>query len=382
MRLLPILILIAFCTSCNKETSTKKELKVRKFEFTEFQDLKPIKAIFLNENLVMLGNETNSPNFGVYQFDIKGDFQNTIWKNQSDGSLGVDIIQDGNDLVICAEVETDEGQKQLEMFKISSEGIQLINKRFYSNSSEHLYKIIEKSNTEWLLVGYRADENTGVLGILLYVLDKENLTVKYEKYFPGIVLSVGADVKAKIGGDGFYLFGHSIEEEGGETDLFLYELSDSLDIVRVQDSFGGIEYEEASEILVDEEGFIYLLGHSASQDINHNVFVAKLDTSFGIIFEKQFGYDKHDGGESFALSDDHTFSIVARSNSTNHGDKSILYLEMDKQGNILENEFLGSDFDNRSDCIVHRSGVDYIFGYEWGEDGLAKPELYLIKKGD
>ncbi len=377
MKQLVLFFFITLFIACEKEKSSNEGIQVENYVFSSESDLKPVQGVFVGEELFVLSTSEKNQGLQLDKLNKDGELLDSYFLLDNTRAIARSLTLQGDKLIITSSVNFG-GVKNIQLSEVHINGNLKRNEIIFAVSDEKTSKLIQKNETEWLLAGYRRDEQTGLLGILLYVIDKGTLTVKSEKYLPGIILSVAADVKSKSDGSGFYLFGHEIIAEGEETDLVLYELNNNLEIIGIQNNLGGAEYEEASEIIVDPEGYIYLLGHSASEDIHHNVYLAKLNLDLDIVFEKQYGGLHHDGGESFTFNDDHNFSIVARSNSTPSGDQSIMYLRIDKSGNQLENYIFGNDLDNRSDYILHSAGIDYIIGYTLDENNINQMEIFKV----
>ncbi len=380
VKYLSLILLYSFLLSCEKSGNTKDKLETTYIRIENGADNIPVQSMVIGDNLFVLSTLSDRNEMQLVTLELDTHRGGHFWISSGNLSVARAMVQDGEDIIVCSGLVAGEGMEHIQLNRISADGGLIQQETIWNTSLEKTSKIIDKNQEEFLLAGYRKDKDTGVLGILIYTLNKASLQVQSEKYIPGVVLSVAADIKAKLDGTGFYLFGHEISEEGEETDLFLYELNNELEIVKIQDQFGGVEYEEASELIIDEGGFIYLLGHSASEDIHHNVYLAKLDADFKVIFENQYGGVHHDGGESFTLNEENTFSIIGRSNSTPNGDQSILYLRVDKSGKEIENEILGDDKDNRADYIVHHNGVDYITGYGIDHKGDKNVEVFFVNR--
>jgi len=133
-------------------------------------------------------------------------------------------------------------------------------------------------------------------------------------------------VKTSTGG---IVFGGSI----GSTNDFLIMRLDSSGAVQWAKTYGGTQYDELMDLVIDADGNIVAVGgsHSLSQDQKDGVILKVSGTDGGIIWQRYFNSgNPGDIASSIALSD--TGYIVAGEYGINYQD--VIVLRIDSDGNI------------------------------------------------
>lgn len=329
-------------------------------------------------------------NLGVLVTSKENSGLKYITLNREDGSVmesksilsqsnifGKYLLSNQTSSFILADVEQSAMQRNIKCIKISESSVPIHEFDILSDHHEVAIKMINKTDSGYIILANRKDKTTENWGFVLYETD--GLQIINTHVFPHPILQSSSDIIQKKDGSGYYVFAHVIDDPLNSTDFVLYELDNSLQVSQKK-YFGGDQYEEARQILEDHAGQLYLFGHSASDDIEHQMYLVKLDADLNIQFEKHYGSEYHDGGQALCFDGNQRLTLIGRTDAPNNTNESIYYLKINTNGNVLDKMYLGDESANRSDIVLHENGVDYVIGYTTIDNAFTRNiELFRIE---
>ena len=372
MRIIYFILSTCFLFACSKDdgNDTLKADVINKQIYNEFSE-QPNDAFFLpsgNICMVVTSKENNGLKFLVLSQEDGSVISTHDVLNQAN-VFARDVLNDGDRYFVLADSELGVGYRNVTCVEVSTSFT--LNSTFTIPSEHHevAVKMISKENGTYSVLVNRKNKNTDTWGFVIY--EVENNQVVDSHVFPHGNLQSASDILKKQNGEGYYVFAHSVEDPLRSTDFVLYELNNDFQILKKK-YFGGNRYEEARQMLEDDLGQIYLLGHSASKDIQHEIYLVKLDENLNTIYEKHYGSPFHDGGQAFCFDGNHRLTIIGRTDAPSNTNEGIYYLKVNTQGNVIHQQYLGDDLANRSDVVLNMDGVDYILGYTTIDQNFTK----------
>ena len=131
-------------------------------------------------------------------------------------------------------------------------------------------------------------------------------------------------------------------------------------------SYGGSDDDLANDLVVDDNGSIYVVGESESTDGDRtsflgrsDVWVIKLDADGGLVWERTFGGSEDDVGTGIDVLSDGTLVVTADTRSSdidledNNGrsDAWVLFLDPD-DGSLIQQMNYGGSLDDHTDVVA------------------------------
>lgn len=145
-------------------------------------------------------------------------------------------------------------------------------------------------------------------------------------------------------------------------------------------TYGGSEDDRGHKITQSQDGGYAILGYSYSsdQDVTENAglqdyWLAKLDVSGNIIWQKSFGYSGLDSGISFTQTQDNGFLLVGvldvtasggagntKMNNAKHAGGDYWAIKLDSSGNIQWSKYYGGSFTDTPYDVIQTADNGYL----------------------
>lgn len=357
-----ILLLVVVVSCCpNDDSSSKLEPIINDFTIVS-NDYEWVEdATFMYDGLLgVLTTNKTTKGIDISHIDVeKKERLERFSFLQGLEANGVQILTNSGTYLLLVDQQETNGIRNVNIYRSNLKtSLQLVVK-IPSEHDEYAVKMMEYEPNSFIILARRKDKVSGTWGFVLYQYKNGELSLS--KAFPHSVLLSTSDMVMHQGGSRFYVFGHVVDDPTKPTDFTLYEFDLNFEINKKL-VFGGNEYQEARKMKLDPFGNVFLFGHSADEDILHNMVLMKFDSDLNKIYEKHYGSEFHDGGQTFQILEDQSFSIVGRTNAPNNTNESIYYMKLNNQAQVEFQQILGDDFDNRADVILDYNGVEYIIG--------------------
>lgn len=157
----------------------------------------------------------------------------------------------------------------------------------------------------------------------------------------------GAMSSCDGGNNRHVITGYTNSAVSGGTNGFLLLLNDNGEEI-THYNFGTPEYDEPHSVIpaIDGDGWV-ITGHrgSAIDLTTHNVFVTAIGNDGTQRWNYSYGGDQHDGGECIVASGN-SYGIVGRSSSHAGYSQDVYFTEIDRNGNQLQQQWLGTTADD------------------------------------
>ena len=170
--------------------------------------------------------------------------------------------------------------------------------------------------------------------------------------------------------------GYSNSSGNGSTDGYLMNLNDNGELLGYF-PFGTTQYEEPHDVEKVENGWV-ISGHAGTTDFRtHSVFLQFINENGSQGKYLTFGSQDHDGAESMVIFRD-KIHIAARSASVDP-DQDVYYVKTDMNGELLEEKWIGSEYEDPGFGLFVDAHQVLITGYSLNPVSGRK-EILLLRK--
>lgn len=287
---------------------------------------------------------------------------NKLWKKSyglENTERGNQILKtnDGNLYLLGSTESIGNGKADIFLLKVDLEGNLLWEKTFGSVEHEIPSHFIETSNSELCIAATQFKNNTSNIYLIWTDLSGNFLREK----IIGSSFNEGSTSIIEATNKDLYVFGYSERIGSDSRNFMLLKTSLNGDSLWSK-TYGGNGYEESSTFLETPNNNFLLIGHSASTDLMHNMYVLKVNSTGAIVWEKNYGGSNHDGAEGGMINSDGNYVFLGISNSFGNGSEAILLITTDQNGIQISEEFIQNDFGMRGDDLIQLNNYYYIAG--------------------
>lgn len=356
------------------------------------------------EYLYLLGHTSSYGEGNRDAFVVKYNTQNETYTYNTWGKTDYDefrsICKAGNDFIIAGFSFWREGSGiEAIMTKMNSE-LEFEWLNHYGNYHyQHAYKAYALSNGDYLMGG--VDRSIGLYGPLLARISSSGETiwgVTYEEYKPSSVvdiLELDSGNILLLCSKGGYFNPSTIwhDTSNPNADLLFVELNLQGGVVRDK-IIEAPHHDIPVKILKTADNKFYCLSHSQSysDDKSFDICLSLIDSDYEIEWVKTFGGDYFEYASDMAVDDEGNIHILGTTASENEDFPVIIYIKTDGDGNELETRYVSEDERSYGAAIEVIDTSIYILGtvtndsddnfilfknFELGEDTYFVPELYI-----
>ncbi|HEU4716253.1 MAG TPA: hypothetical protein VFU15_00380 [Bacteroidia bacterium] len=333
---------------------------------------------------LMIAGYGLGPNGGNDVILLKTDMHgNQKWMKYYGGAgneqcWSVDLCDDGNVVLGATTSSQGAGADDFWIIKADTAGNVIWSKTYGRQYNDDLTHLVKAPNG-YLAVGISNsghDDNAWTLR-----LDENGDSLW--SYNWGGNMGDGAMSAIAIDTGGFVVTGYYASTQTNGTDGFLLLLNDSGVQVNLY-TYGTGHYDEPHAIVpaIDGDGWV-VCGHygDVEADLNtHNVFLEQIGRNGVKKWRKEFGGAMHDGGEDL-VAGKNAYYIAGRSNSHAGTMEDVFYVKTDAGGNLLDQQWFGTDADDEGYGICVGKEAVIICGASSGGPSGGK-DIYLQQFGD
>ena len=143
-------------------------------------------------------------------------------------------------------------------------------------------------------------------------------------------------------------------------------------------TFGGPQNEESNSI-VEDNGFLYLLGYSNSfKDPNGDHYLVKMDLEWNLIWEKTYGTTSLERGFKIVKSADGNLFLLGVTERRGGGDRDIHLLKVNTDGTLLWEKVLGGAMQEIPSTLIETSNSEILIAATTESLGNGARDMYLI----
>ncbi len=305
----------------------------------------------------------------------------SLWEKTYGGEkneIGADILlnPDGTIMILGHTASFGAGLNDIYIVKTDENGNIIWEKTIGGPANDFARKIKPAANNHFYIGGYTQSYGKGGLDFYLAKIDALGNLIWQKTY--GDVLDDGlVDFYITENGE-LMLFGFTNNYETEEQDFLLIKTDPNGGLIW-QKTYGGFSYEEPQAISRCADGNFVLAGHTASLgDLEHDVYVIKVDLEGEVIWQKTCGImNHHEGAMNVLASNSGLIYVLARGH---HIDNAYLY-KLNPEGELLNmNKFGGEKFDILYGIVEHSNSLILTgFTESYSKHPEKKTNLFLVK---
>ncbi len=378
-----LLIPIIFCITiigCNEKGESFTTSPIMLEKSIQVGESSSANDILIDQDkMYVLGTSKDSFGLDAMLFlilDVNGnELARHLYSKPNAMQFGKKLIQlkDGNFLLMGNTVTSD--NTDILLLKINPTGIVHWEMSYGGSKNEDASDLVELQNNQICVVGNTESYGAGFSDIYTLWLDQNGNIVEEKTY--GDVDSDGSAEVLELTSNEIMIYGYTLNYGAVSRDLYLLHLNATGDSVWSK-QYGGSEYEESQEFALTSTGEYVLCGHSASTDINHNMYGTKISSNGDVIWEQNFGGTLHDGGEALLIDKEGNYVFVGRSMSYGNGNENAFMVICNEEGDILAETVFGGLSNVRIDAIAE-SDLSYFLIGQKTENDVNQSHVHLIK---
>ena len=313
---------------------------------------------------------------------IKTDLQgNLIWEKTYGGAAkeeGYRIKKsaDGNLFLLGVTESSGNGATDVHLLKVDIEGNVLWESVVGGSNRDSPATLVEKASGEIIIAGNTESYGIGSTDIYLVWIDASGTFIRQKTH--GESLLDGSSDLLELATGELMLFGYTNNYGTASRDFYLLKMTSLGDSIWSKRYGGNASYEEAHQLLQTANGNFLLHGHTSKTDPNHNMYSVLVDSAGNTIWEREVGGNQHDGGQAAIINSAGNFVLLGRSMSFGN-QRQLLFVELTQNGNLIQQQQIGSAKNERADDIIEANNSYYIVGHS-DNFGSGDNDVYLIKK--
>lgn len=146
----------------------------------------------------------------------------------------------------------------------------------------------------------------------------------------------------------------------------------------LENSFGGVNDDQGKSILVHNNE-LYIFGTTKSQgDANGDYYLIKADIHGALISEHTYGGGMAEEGIEIIATNDGNFLLIGWTTSSGAGQKDILTIKIDPQGNQLWEKTYGGTLDDTPKSVIELSNSEFCIAGVTSSYGAGQKDIYLV----
>ncbi|WP_461768198.1 hypothetical protein [Pseudothermotoga sp.] len=254
-------------------------------------------------------------------------------------------------------------------------------KSFGGNNLDYARDVIVTTDGNFLIVGATSSYGAGKFDVLVLKVDQRGQVVWYKTFGGSDDDSANCVVKAK---DGYLIAGWTRSTDTGKSDVYVVKIDENGNSLW-QKTYGGLQDDIASCILVVEDGFIIAGSTMSIQEKARQAYLIKIDTTGKILWQKDYGGEAN---ETFSWIERTSSGFIAVGMSGVSGtiDKSgkwvgnydayVVWLK--ENGEVLKEKTLGGPYEDGLRRVLRTTDGGHV-AVGWRESQQFLSNYYIIK---
>ncbi|UCB59179.1 MAG: hypothetical protein JSV67_02460 [Thermoplasmatales archaeon] len=335
-----------------------------------------------NDGGYIITGETNS--FGAGGSDVwlikTDDGGNKIWDktfggtNLDWGNL-VHQTTDGGYIITGETRSYGAGDRDLWLIKTDDGGNKIWDKTFGGTNYDGGTSVQQTTDGGYIITGFTANFGGGGTNIWLIKTDDNGNSI-WNKTFGGDYWDYGNSVQQTT--DGGYIITGLITTSGAG-DVCLIKTDNNGNNIWIK-TFGGEKSDWGWSVEQTTDGGYIITGETWSFGAGHcDIWLIKTDDDGNKIWEKTFGEVNSDWGRSVQQTNDGGYIITGYKESTGTGDFDVWLIKTDNSGNILWDRTFGGNYWDYGNSVQQTTDSGYIITGSTNSSGAGGYDVWLIK---
>ena len=269
------------------------------------------------------------------------------------------------------------GNADFYLIKTDASGTLVWQKTFGGGNGEYGYSVHQTTDGGFIIAGFTYYYSAGDFDILLIKTDA-NGNQLWQKTFGGANLDYAYSVQ-QTGDGGFVIAGYTYSFGAGLSDLYLVKI-DAGGNLQWQKTIGGSQGDEGHSVQQTSDGGYIITGHTFSfSTVGQYVYLVKTDASGNVLWQKTYGGNDVNTGNSVRQTSDGGYIIGGFTTSFGAGSGDVYLIRTDASGNQLwQKTFGGSNYDY-GNCVRQTSDGGFVITGKTSSFGAGLTDVYLVK---
>ena len=329
----------------------------------------------------IVAGETSS--FGVVNPDVwvlKLDVNGSIQWQKSYGGIGFDIgrsIQQTSDggYIVAGETSSFGTDTDVWILKLNADGTVQWQNRYGGNGVDVAYSVQQTSDGGYIVAGEMTPAGATAADAFVLKL-KSDGSIDWQEFYGGTGDDRAWSIRQASDG-GFIVAGETNSFGAGGFDIWVWKLEAS-GSVAWQRTFGGIKDDTAYSVQqTSDGGYIIAGGVTPVGSIFKDVFLLKLDASGSVVWGNRYGGANNDVAFSVQQASDGGY-IIAGKNSPNPITSNMWVLKLDSNGGVVWEKTYGGQGSNSANFVFQNSDGGYIMTGETSF-GAGEADAWALK---
>jgi hypothetical protein len=309
--------------------------------------------------------------------DSSFEFVTTIGDENDNQANFIQKTSDGGYIIVGSSIVSSDNTNDVYLIKTDSSGNKLWEKTFGGSSIEVGYSVQETSDGGYILVGLTSSFGAGSGDFYLVKTDSSGNKL-WNNTFGGEALDVGHSVHQTSDG-GYFIAGISSSSGEGRNEGYIVK-TDASGTLLWNKTFGGIDgYWILSSDTTDDGGYILAGGLYRGPDIRDDVLLIKIDSDGEKIWEKTFGGSVDEHANFVQQTSDGGYIIVGQAATHGLSGEDVYLIKTDSSGDLIWQRLYGEEFQDIGNSVLETDDGGYIvvgLTASYGHGGL---DGYIIK---
>jgi hypothetical protein len=297
----------------------------------------------------------------------------------SDSAWGRSVQQtsDGG-YIIAGETSFGAGLSNVYLIKTDSGGKQEWQKTIGGSYSEYGLSVKQTGDGGYIIAGWTTSFGAGDADVYLIKTDSAG-NLLWQRTFGGNSEDIGYSVQQTFDG-GYIIAGKTYSFGAGFTDVYLIK-TDSAGNLMWQKTFGGSDEDIGISVLQTTDGGYIIVGYTESfaEGYYGDVYLIKTDPNGDLLWQKTFGGNGLDGGDSIQRTIDGGYIIVGTTASVGAWDYDVYLIKTDLEGNLQWQKTFGGGENEFGESVQQTSDGGYIIAGSTVDVNKERSDVYLVK---
>jgi hypothetical protein len=327
------------------------------------------------------GNLQN--NIYLIKTDSVGD---TIWTKYYVGPSGdiareVEQTYDGGYIIVGETSSFGAGSHDIYLIKTDAQGDTAWTRTYGSTGWDEGYSVTQTSDSGYVLTGFFSDDSTSdVADVIVMKINSVADTVLWTQTFGALHFTHGdAGFSVQQTSDGGYVVAGLYASNDMNDQALLVKMDPSGDTTWLK-TFGGVSSEKAWSVQQTSDGGFIVVGTTLSFGAgDFDVYVIRTDVNGNTAWTKTYGGADLDEGRSVWQTTDGGFIITGLTYSFGAGSRDVYLIKINSFGDVLWEKTYGGVSAEIGYSVQQTEDGGYIVVGETSSFGAGNLDVYLIK---
>lgn len=258
-----------------------------------------------------------------------------------------------------------------------SETGELLWSRLYGGfDNDYGISVAQTADDDFVIGGFTETYGAGIRDMYLFKTNALGDTL-WTKTYGGPSIDAATDMQQTTDG-GFILVGYTFSFGAGNSDVYVIRTDANGDILW-QKTYGGELNDIGQSIIQTQDGGFIICGETESFDLGTlEVYVLKINAAGVVEWSKAYGGNEFESGRSIAETED-GYAIAGYTRSFGAGSEDFYLIKTNDQGDLTWAKTYGGNSDDSAQSIKHTDDDGFIMTGYTRSFGAGALDIYLVK---